>query len=173
VRIARSKEREALAYISSVYGGFDKTNIPEYHFLDQNFAAQYSTEEKQGQVALVFTILAVVIASLGLFGLATFTAQQRTKEIGIRKVLGAGILTIVRMLSNDFLKLVFVAAIIAIPIAWYMMDKWLDGFAYRINIEWWVLAVAGAVAALIALLTVSYQAIRAATANPVKSLRTE
>jgi putative ABC transport system permease protein len=173
VRVAKGKEKQAIAYITTVYKQFDKTNVPEYHFLDQNFAAQYAAEEKQGQIALIFTVLAVVIASLGLFGLATFTAQQRTKEIGIRKVLGANVFTIVQMLSKDLLKLVFAAACIAIPIAWFAMNQWLDGFAYRIDIEWWVLALAGGVAALIALVTVSYQAIKAALANPVQAIKTE
>jgi len=173
VRVAKGKEQQSLAYITTVFKQFDKASALEYHFLDQNFANQYAVEEKQGQIALIFTILAIVIASLGLFGLATFTAQQRTKEIGIRKVLGAKVITIVQMLSKDFLKLVLAAACIAVPIAWFMMNQWLDGFAYRINIEWWILALAALIAAFIALLTVSYQAIKAAVANPVKAIKTE
>jgi putative ABC transport system permease protein len=110
---------------------------------------------------------------LGLFGLATFTAEQRTKEIGIRKVLGASVVNITTLLSKDFLKLVLIAIVIASPIAYYFMQKWLQDFAYRIEISWWIFAVAGAISLLIALLTVSYQAIKAALMNPVKSLRTE
>ncbi|MEO7766432.1 MAG: FtsX-like permease family protein, partial [Ferruginibacter sp.] len=173
VKITKGRVKEGLAHLDKVYRRFDKTNPVEYHFLDANFARQYSTEEKQGQVALVFTLLAILIACLGLFGLATFTAEQRTKEIGIRKVLGASVAGIVRMLSTDFLKLVLVAACIALPVAWLAMGKWLQNFAYHINIDWKVFILAGAIAALIALLTVSFQAIRAAVSNPVKSLRAE
>lgn len=125
---------------------------------------------KQAQIALIFT---VIIGCLGLFGLATFTARQRTKEIGIRKVLGASVAGIVQMLSANFLKLVFIAAFIAFPIAWVAMDKWLQEFAYRINVQWWVLLLAGLLAAFIAIITICFQAIKAAIANPVKSLRTE
>lgn len=173
VRTAKGKAGEAMAFITSVYAGFDKSSPPEYHFLDANFAKQYSAEEKQGQLALIFTILAVIIASLGLFGLAAFTTQQRTKEIGIRKVLGANVVTIIRMLSKDYLKLVLVAACIATPLAWLIMNNWLQGFAYRISIQWWMLALAGFIAALTALLTIGGQAFKAATANPVKSLKVE
>ncbi|MEO6548742.1 MAG: ABC transporter permease [Ferruginibacter sp.] len=173
VKVAKGRVKEGLAQIDKVYRNFDKTNPVEYSFLDENFAKQYSAEEKQGQVALVFTVLAMLIACLGLFGLATFTAQQRTKEIGIRKVLGASVAGIVKMLSGDFLKLVLVAACIAVPIAWFAMSKWLQNFAYHININWTPFAIAGTVAMLIALITVSFQAIKAAFANPVSSLRSE
>ncbi|MBS1564721.1 MAG: ABC transporter permease, partial [Bacteroidetes bacterium] len=121
VRIARGKTPQAIAYIDKVYRSFDKTSPVDYRFLDENFARQYAGEQKQGQIAFIFTVLAIIIASLGLFGLATFTAEQRKKEIGIRKILGAGVGTIVRMLSKDFLKLVVIAACIAFPIAWYAM----------------------------------------------------
>jgi putative ABC transport system permease protein len=118
-------------------------------------------------------VLAIFIACLGLFGLATFIAEQRTKEIGIRKVLGASVQGIVQMLSKDFMKLVAISFIIAAPMAWYFMHKWLQDFAYRVNISWWIFVAAGLAALLIALATVSFQAIRAAITNPVKSLRTE
>ena len=173
IKIAKGKIAEGLTYLNKVYASFDKSDPVEYHFLDQNFAKQYSAEVKQGQIALIFSLLAILIACLGLFGLATFTAQQRTKEIGIRKVLGANVADIVRMLSTDFLKLVLIATIIAIPIGWIAMDKWLRDFAYRINMEWWIFAAAGFTALFIALITVSSQAIKAATANPVESLRME
>ena len=173
VKIAKGKIPEGLAYLNKIYSQFDKTDPVEYHFLDQNFAKQYEAEMKQGQIALIFSVLAILIACLGLFGLATFTAQQRTKEIGIRKVLGATVANIVQMLSADFLKLVLIATIIAIPIGWIAMNKWLQDFAYRINMEWWIFAVAGCLALFIALITVSFQAIKAAMANPVESLRTE
>ncbi len=173
VKIAKGKTAEGLAWIDKVYRRFDKTSPVEYHFLDKNFAQQYASEQRQGQVALIFTILAVLIACLGLFGLAAFTAAQRTKEIGIRKVLGASVTGIVVLLSKDFVKLICIAALIAFPLAWWGMNKWLDNFAYRIDLGWWIFAAAGLVSLLIALLTVSYQAVKAAMANPVKSLRTE
>jgi putative ABC transport system permease protein len=117
--------------------------------------------------------LAIIIACLGLFGLAAFVTQQRIKEIGIRKILGASVSNITTLLSKDFLKLVLASVVIASPVAWWVMNKWLQGFSYRIDINWWIFFIAGSVALLIALLTVSFQAIKAAIANPVKSLRTE
>ena len=144
-----------------------------YRFLDDSFNEMYRGEQRVGKIALIFSVLAIFIACLGLFGLATFIAEQRTKEIGIRKVLGASVQGIVRMLSKDFVKLVTIAFIIAAPLAWYFMNKWLQDFAYRIELSWWIFAVAGLAALLIALVTVSFQAIRAAISNPVKSLRTE
>ena len=117
--------------------------------------------------------MTILIACLGLFGLATYAAQQRIKEIGIRKVLGADVKNIVALLSKDFIKLVFIAALIAFPVAWWAMINWLEDFAYRINIQWWVFVIGGSAALLIALFTVSFQAIKAAIANPVKNLRTE
>ena len=122
---------------------------------------------------MVFTILSIFIACLGLFGLAAFNAEKRTKEIGVRKVLGASVSQISYRLTLDFLKLVGVAIIISLPIGWFAMDKWLEDFSYRIEINWWILALAGSFAIAIAIITVSYQSIKAAIANPVKSLRTE
>ncbi|MEP6712718.1 MAG: ABC transporter permease [Ferruginibacter sp.] len=173
VKIAKGKIAEGLAYLDKIYARFDKANNPAYHFLNANFSKQYGAEENQGRIALVFTLLAVLIACLGLFGLATFTAEQRTKEIGIRKVLGASVSSIMQMLSSEFIKLVLIAAAIALPIAWLIINKWLEDFAYHIKLSWWMLAAPGMLALLIALLTVSFQAIKAAVANPVKSLRTE
>lgn len=144
-----------------------------YDFLDESFDQMYRAEQRIGKVALSFAILAILIACLGLFGLATYMAEQRTKEIGVRKVLGATVPSIVSLLSQDFIKLVLIAAIIAFPLSWWAMNSWLEEFAYRINIGWWVFLMAGISAILIALVTVSYQAIKAAIANPVKSLRTE
>jgi len=117
--------------------------------------------------------MAILISCLGLFGLAAFSAEQRTKEIGIRKVLGASVFNLTSLLSKDFIRLVIIAIVIATPISWWAMTKWLQGFAYRVNIAWWMFALAGLLAIAIALFTVSFQAIRAALANPVKSLRTE
>ena len=144
-----------------------------YQFMDETFDDMYRSEQRVGKIALVFSVLAILIACLGLFGLAAFIAEQRTKEIGIRKVLGASVSGVIRLLSKDFLKLVLIAFVIAAPAAWWFMHKWLEDFAYRINIGWWIFIAAGAIALLIALLTVSFQAIKAAVANPVKSLRTE
>ena len=173
VKLSKGKIPEGLAYLNNVYRQFDKMNPVEYHFLDENFAKQYAAEEKQGEIALIFTILAVGIACLGLFGLATFATEQRTKEIGIRKVLGASVRNIVQMLSTEFLKLVVIAVFIALPLAWIVMNQWLKDFAYRISVQWWVLILAGMIAGFIALLIVSFLAIKAALVNPVKSLRSE
>ena len=144
-----------------------------YFFLDEFFDKQYRSEQRFGKLFLNFAILAIIISCLGLLGLASYSTMQRTREIGIRKVLGATVSNIVNLLSKDFLKLVIIAIIIASPLAWYAMHKWLQDFAYRIPISWWVFAVAAITAALIAILTVSFQAIKAAVSNPVISLRSE
>ena len=133
----------------------------------------YRQEQRIGKVALTFSFLAIIIACLGLFGLATYIAEQRTKEIGIRKVLGASVSNIVTMLSTDFVKLVLISFVIATPIAWWFMNKWLQDFAFRIDLSWWIFAITGIVALFIALFTLSFQAIKAAISNPVNSLRTE
>ncbi len=144
-----------------------------YSFMDEDFNNTYKSEQQTGKIFISFAVLAIFIACLGLLGLVTYAAEQRTKEIGIRKVLGASVGTIVSMLSKDFLKLIVIAAIIAFPVSWWAMHTWLQHFAYRISITWWVFVIAGGLALLIALLTVSFQAIKAGIANPVKSLRTE
>ena len=126
-----------------------------------------------GRLSRVFALLAIIISCLGLFGLAAYTAERRTKEIGIRKALGASVAGITRLLSKDFLRLVFISSIIAFPLSWWFMHKWLQNYAYRVSINWWVFIVAGLLALVIALMTISFQSIRAAIANPVKSLRTE
>jgi putative ABC transport system permease protein len=144
-----------------------------YRFLDQSFDEMYRTEQRIGKIAMIFSVLAILIACLGLFGLAAFIAEQRTKEIGIRKVLGASVRGIVQLLSKDFVRLVVIAFVISAPLAWYFMHKWLQDFAYRIQIGWWVFVIAGILALGIALLTISMQAIKAALANPVKNLRSE
>jgi putative ABC transport system permease protein len=151
-----------------------KTGEPfTYNFMDDLFNKTYSAEQKTGNILNIFSVLIILVACLGLFGLVTYTAEQRTKEIGIRKVLGASVPQVTQMLSKEFLKLVLIASLIAFPVAWWTMNKWLQSFAYRIHISWWVFAVAGLIALLIALITVSFKAIKAAVANPVKSLRTE
>jgi putative ABC transport system permease protein len=166
---------KVLGKIKSEYNKVYPNNdeVFEAKFYDQTIANFYESERKMSQLLNTATGIAILISCLGLFGLVAFSTAQRTKEIGIRKVLGASVRQIVGLLSKDFLKLVIISIFIASPIAYYFMNKWLQDFAYRINIEWWIFALAGMVAIVIALLTVSYQAIKAALVNPVKSLRTE
>jgi putative ABC transport system permease protein len=144
-----------------------------YTFLDEEFANMYADISRTGKIFTSFAVLAIIIACLGLFALSAFMAEQRSKEIGIRKILGANVRSITTLLSLDFLKLVMVAILIASPIAWLAMHKWLQDFAYRVTISWWMFVLAGLGAILIALITVSFQSIKAALANPVKSLRSE
>jgi putative ABC transport system permease protein len=155
------------------YEQYDSYTPFSYHFLDDAFDSLYKAEDRLLKILAAFTGFIIFIASLGLFGLVAFMVVRRTKEIGIRKVLGASVTQVSLMLSKDFAKLVIVAIIIASPVAWWIMSKWIEGFAYRINISWWIFLVAGIIALLVALITVSLQAIKAAIANPVKSLRTE
>ena len=144
-----------------------------YRFMDDAFNDMYNTEQKIGKIILIFSVLAILIACLGLFGLSIFIAEQRKKEIGIRKVLGSSIMGVVQLLSLDFLKLVIFSFVLACPFAWYFMHQWLENFAYRVDISWWIFLLAAFLAVFIALVTVSYQAVKAAVANPVRSLRTE
>jgi putative ABC transport system permease protein len=166
--------------ISTLLNGIGKTwrtlnpNEPfEYSFLDEDFQRNYVAEDRRAAMVAFFTTIAILISCLGLFGLAAFSAEQRTKEIGIRKVLGASVSNIVALLSKDFIKLVVIALFIAAPIGWYFMNKWLEDFAYRINIGWWMFAFAGLFAMLIAFATISLHAMKAALTNPTKNLRTE
>ena len=160
-------------YIKETWNKFTPDYPLDYKFLDENFAAMYRAEDKLSTLLWIFTVMAIFVGCLGLFGLAVFSAEQRIKEIGIRKVLGASVLSIVAMLSKTFLRPVLLASLIAFPIAWWVMNKWLEDYEYRINISWWVFIIAGVSVLLIALITVSFQSIKAATANPVKNLRTE
>lgn len=173
VRIQAGKTPETLAVIERICKKLNP-NVPfTYAFTDQEYARQYQSEQIVGKLAGYFAFLAIFISCLGLFGLAAFTAEQRTKEIGVRKVLGASVAGIVGLLSKDFLKLVVMAIILASPVAWYIMKLWLQGFAYQIDIEWWMFFLAGVIAVLIAVFTVSFQSVRAAMVNPVRSLRSE
>jgi len=168
--------KDAPKAIAALSGQWKKYNADfsfEYNFLDEAYNNLYKSEEKTELLLNIFAAIAIFISCLGLLGLATYTAQVRTREIGVRKVLGANVGGIIRLLAMNFLKLVFIAILIAVPIAWWLTDKWLQDFAYRININWTVFAIAGVLAMLIAILTISFQSIRAAIANPVKSLRTE
>jgi putative ABC transport system permease protein len=171
VRLDERNIPQALAFVGQTFRKFDAASPFDYHFLDQNFAAQYKTEQKQGQVLLALTVLTICIACLGLFGLITFTVGQRVKEIGVRKVLGASVGNVVALLTGSLLKVVLISILVATPVAWMVMNKWLEGFAYRIHIAWWMFVVAGILAIGIAFLTIGFQAVRAAIANPVKSLR--
>jgi putative ABC transport system permease protein len=173
VRIDGSRTNEALAYMEGLWSKMVPDLFFDYTFLDEHFARMYQSDKQVSVVMSILAGLAIFIACLGLFGLATFTAQRRTKEIGIRKVVGASVFQITALLSKDFLKLVLIAFLIATPVAWFAMNKWLEDFAYRINISVWIFIWAGICALLIALLTISYQSIKAAIANPVKSLRSE
>lgn len=165
--------KELLSKIAAIWHK-DVPGAPfSYAFLDEMVQQRYETEIAMTHIIDSFTIMAIIISSLGLFGLAAFSAEQRSKEISIRKVLGAGVGGIVRLLSKDFIRLVLVAFVIAIPIAWWMMNKWLESFAYRTTIHWWMFCIAGVISVLIATVTVSFQAVRAAMANPVRSLRSE
>jgi len=173
VRTEPGKTTEALASMERVVRKYNPAYPFKYDFADQEFERQYKSETVIGQLAKYFAFLAIFISCLGLFGLSAFTAEQRTKEMGIRKVLGASVTSIVSLLSKDFLKLVAVAFVIAAPIAWYAVNQWLRNFEYKIAVGWWTFAVAGLLAGLIALLTVSFQSVKAALTNPVKSLRSE
>jgi ABC-type antimicrobial peptide transport system permease subunit len=144
-----------------------------YHFVDDQFNQMFQNEQLISKLSRVFAMLAIIISCLGLFGLAAYTAERRIKEIGVRKVLGASITNITTLLSKDFLLLVLISCLVAFPLAWWMMHSWLQDYKYRIEISWWIFLIAGIVAILIALITVSFQAVKAAVANPVKSLRSE
>ncbi len=163
----------AITATQKVWKEYDADFPFKYSFLDDEYNKLYQSDERSGILIKVFAAVAVLISCLGLFGLITFTAQVKTKEIGIRKVLGAGVAAITRLLAKEFMLLVLIAFIIAAPLAWYFMHSWLQDFSYRINITWWMFAIAGAVALLIAFITVSFRAIKAAVANPVESLRSE
>ncbi len=173
VRTHKGQTKEALASLAHVYQKLNPKFPFTYQFSDQEYTKLYQSEQVVSQLSRYFAFLAIFLSCLGLLGLAAFTAEQRTKEIGVRKVLGASVNSIVGLLSKDFLRLVLMAFVIASPVAWYAMYRWLQDFEYRVNISWWVFALAGGTALFIALLTVSFQAIKAAVANPVDSLRNE
>jgi putative ABC transport system permease protein len=160
------KMKEVLAKI-------DITHLFEYHYLDNQLALFYQEDLRRQKILIWSALAAIFIACMGLFGLATYASEQRIKEIGVRKVLGASVTSIATLLSKDFIKLVIISIIVASPIAYLLMSKWLQEFAYHIEIRWWMFLLVGSIAIVLALATVSFQAIRAAVVNPVKSLRTE
>jgi ABC-type antimicrobial peptide transport system permease subunit len=165
--------QEALAGLQSVYRQY-APGIPfNYQFADQEYALKFRNEIRVGKLSAIFASLAIFISCLGLFGLASFVAEQRTKEIGVRKVLGASVPHLWALLSKEFVMLVLISFVIAAPAAYYFMHGWLEHFQYRISLSWWIFAAAGAGSLFITLLTISFQSVKAALANPVKSLRTE
>ena len=163
----------ALPKIEAVFKKLIPSVPFDYQFADEDYALKFAAEERIGKLAGFFAMLAVFISCLGLFGLASFVAEQRTKEIGVRKVLGASVFNLWRFLSKEFVVLVIISLFIAVPVAYYFMHNWLQDYQYRAALSWWIFAAAGSGALVITLLTVSFQAIKAAIANPVKSLRTE
>jgi putative ABC transport system permease protein len=174
--VAHAQTNDLGNVLQSIQNTWKKLNPNEpfeYSFLNDDFQKNYEADNRLAAIVRNFTIIAILISCLGLFGLATFSAEQRTKEIGVRKVLGASVGNVIGLLSKEFLKLVFIAIVIASPVTWFVMNKWLQDFAYRTNISWLVFVITAAIAISIALLTISFQAIKAALANPVKSLRTE
>jgi putative ABC transport system permease protein len=173
VKIKATEISNLIADIKKHWDEYKASGPFSYYFVDEQFASLYSAEQRTGQIFTSFAVIAVIIASLGLFGLAAFMIKLRVKEIGIRKVLGASSGNITAMLSTDFLKLVFIAIVISFPVTWFAMHQWLQDFAYRINIQWWVFVLAGFIALSIALITISFQSIKAAIANPIKGLRSE
>ena len=168
-----SNARDAVSKIETLFKKFNTEQPFEYNFVDEDYAKKFGDEERVGKLASVFAILAIAISCLGLFGLTSFVAEQRKKEIGLRKVLGASVLNVWNLLSRDFVKLVIVSFFISIPLSYYFMHNWLRNYNYHTGLSWWVFAAAGAGSLLITILVVSLQAIRSAVANPVKSLRTE
>jgi putative ABC transport system permease protein len=173
VKMNGADAKNTVASVAAVWKNFAPSQPIRYSFLDESFAQMYADVQRMGEIFTSFAVLAIIIACLGLFALSAFMAEQRNKEIGIRKVLGASVPRITAMLSKDFVKLVAIAILIATPIAWWAMTKWLQDFAYRISISWWMIVIAGSLSVMIALLTISFQAIKAAVANPVESLRSE
>jgi ABC-type antimicrobial peptide transport system permease subunit len=173
VSVRANNQRQTIAAIERLYGKYNPGFPFTFNFLDEAYQKQYDSETRVSALSKYFAGLAIIISCLGLFGLAAFTAQKRRKEIGVRKVIGASVLNITTMLSKDFLRLIFISLAIAFPVSWWLMNNWLQSFAYRINIGFSVFAFAAISILLITLLTVSFQAIKAAIANPVKSLRTE
>jgi putative ABC transport system permease protein len=173
VRITPDERDKKLELIQSLFKKHAPNVAFEYSFVDENFQAKHKTERRVAWLFLLFTSLAIFIACLGLLGLAAFTAEQRTKEIGIRKAVGASVSSIISLLNKDFLKLVLVANILAWPAAWWLMDQWLKQFAYHVSIKWWVFVLAGVLTLVIALLSVSFQALKAAAGDPVNSLRND
>ena len=173
VKVNAADMKTALASISGVWKKFLPNQTMRYNFLDQSYASMYADVQRMQYIFTGFAILAIIIACLGLFALAAFMAGRRSKEVSIRKVLGASVANVFALLTRNFLKLILISLLIAVPAGWFLMQKWLQDYTYRISITWDVFAISGVVVLMIALITICWQAIRAAVANPVKSLRSE
>lgn len=173
VKLKAADMQRSIAAITGVWKSISPLQPFRYTFLDERFAAMYDDVLRTGRIFSSFAILAIIVACLGLFALSAYMAEQRSKEISIRKVLGASVTQVTTLVSKDFLKLVAIAVLLASPIAWWGMHQWLQNFAYQTTISWWIFAVAGVLVLIIALITISFQSIRAAVANPVDSLRGE
>ena len=173
VKLESADMSKTIAGVKTTWDKFFPNDPFNYYFLDESYDQQYKADKLYGKVFSLFSFLAILIACFGLLGLSAYNILQRTKEIGIRKVLGASVQNVLFILSKDFITVVGISFVLAVPVTWWVMHNWLQDFAYRINMPWWVFAFAGLIAALIAFITISFQAIKAAIANPVKSLRTE
>jgi len=173
VKVAPGKTKEAIATVEKVWKEYNADYDFTYNFLDESFDAMYKSDVRTGNLFTIFAVIAIIISCLGLFGLVTYTAESKTKEIGIRKVLGASVASIVKMLSKEFLILVGIAMLIAFPLAYYLLERMLQDFAYRIDIGWWIFTLAGSITIVLTLLTVGWKAVKAATANPVKAIKSE
>jgi putative ABC transport system permease protein len=173
IKLSTTQLSSSVAAIQDFWPNIEPLHPMRYSFLDDSFNEQYSEQKRFGQTLLYATLLTIFIAILGVIGLTAFTVERRTKEIGVRKVLGASVGSIVGLISKEFLLLVLLSFVIAVPLCWYIIDNWLQDFAYRINISWWVFAITGIAVSLVVLITVSLQSFQAATTNPVESLRNE
>ena len=173
IKISGKNTQSSIHYIENTWKQFFPKKSFDVSFVDDRIAHLYDNEIRLSRLLNIFAFLAIIISCTGLFSLVSLMVRKRTKEIGIRKILGASVTSVTKMLSKDFIKLVFIACLIAFHVAWFAMNKWLQSFAYRIHISWWIFLIAGVTAILIVLITVSFQAIKAAVANPVESLRSE
>jgi putative ABC transport system permease protein len=173
LKVNEANMQQAIASLNQIWNKYFPRDPFNYFFLDESFGQQYKEDILFGKVFGVFAFLAILIACFGLLGLSAYNVLQRTKEIGVRKVLGASLQNILILLSRDFLKLVLISLFLAVPVGWFVMNRWLQDYAYRITIGWWVFAAAGAAALFIAIITLCLQVLKAAGRNPVKSLRTE
>ncbi len=173
VKLNKANTEQTIIALRKIWSGYFPKDPFDYFFLDESFGQQYKADMLFGTVFGIFSFLAILIACFGLLGLSAYNVLQRTKEIGIRKVLGASVNSILILLSRDFLKLILLALILAIPLGWFVMSRWLQDYAFRINIAWWVFAIAGIAALVVALITICIQSLKAATKNPVLSLKTE
>jgi putative ABC transport system permease protein len=173
IRTQKGQTTQALASLAKVYKDINPNYPFDYQFVDAEYKKLYSSEQVMSSLSVIFAIVAIMISSLGLLGLVMFSAEQRVKEFGVRKVLGASMGSLVALFAQDFMKLVMIAFLVAMPLGWYAMHAWLQDFAYRVDLSWWIFALAAIISILIAFAVLSYEAVKTALANPVKSLRSE